>query len=85
MITLSVYKAQDIGDQKVEDANIIIGGDPIPSFDNLFDADGVCRNQGEQLNAVLRDTLPGGTYDQLLIAMLTQKASHFVVPFGNNK
>ena len=35
-----------------------------------------------RIEELLHDHLPGGTYCELLRAMLTRRASHFRVPFG---
>ncbi|MFA5714425.1 MAG: hypothetical protein WC998_01620 [Candidatus Paceibacterota bacterium] len=53
-----------------------------PNFKELSEAFECFTEEGSNLETALHNALPGGTYDQLLRAMLLRKASQFVVPFG---
>jgi hypothetical protein len=75
-----VYRAQDIGDRKVEPVRITIG-EPIP---NMPFVDESVRNFEEDATVLfmaLRSSLPGGTIDRLIGKLLAYKATHFVVNF----
>jgi hypothetical protein len=87
MKIISIYKAQDTGDQKVEGARITIEcGLPEIKGDNWLQVtDNIYKSEAKLLNKTLINYLPGGTYDQLLVEMLKTKASHFRVPWGGDK
>jgi hypothetical protein len=84
---ISIYKAQDIGNNKIEDARIMIEcALPEIKGDNWLQVtENIYKSEAELLNKTLLNSLPGGTYDQLLIEMLKTKASHFKVPWGGDK
>lgn len=73
-----LYRAQDIGDQKVPDVTIHIA-DAIERDQSLDGLHSQFRADAATLFEALR-SLPGGTLDQLLVLLLQHKASHFVVP-----
>lgn len=85
MRTLKIHAAEPIGDQEQVAATIEIAfqmparskTDPLEQVMELF------KNDAFWLEDVLINALPGGTYDQLLSAMLQRKASHFVVSFNS--
>lgn len=74
MKTINIRTAEPLGDKEPEPTTIIIGGRP-PDFENLEVARGWYALQGQKLFAALRNSLPGGTIDQLLIELLEHKAS----------
>ncbi len=84
MNVVYIYKAQPTGEQKVQDTKIIIectmpeikGDDWLQTIHEAY------KTEGKLLNETLHNSLPGGTYDQLLVEMLKTKASHFAVSFG---
>lgn len=87
MKRIEIYKAQLSGDTSPEGVEISIAR-PLPLFEHrptetseAFFAR--CReeftNQAEKLETVLRDALPGGTYDQLFAVMAKRKASLLVI------
>ena len=85
MIVSKFYKAQRIGDQKIDNQTITFTTE-MPYFkkepkelDTIFD------KQAEALENILYSVLPGGTYSELLSKMLKRRASHFVVSFGRTK
>ena len=87
---LHLFKAQPLGDDKIEDTTIILEH----TFPKLEDLDSECKMiesdrlfeaDSKALEAILHDTLPGGTYDRLLAEMLDRRKSHFIVPFGGQQ
>lgn len=75
---LHVYKAKRTGPE-IPDAQLLIHGE-IPDSKHLTILAEHFQYDGEAVEALLHDTLPGGTYDRVLIAMLERKATSFVVP-----
>lgn len=78
MIVKNIYAAQSIGDEEQREAVIRIGPSPFPrqGFDRSAK---LSASEAKALAAVLREALPGGTFDRLVCEMLAMKASHFVV------
>jgi len=80
-VRVSAYEGTFTGEERTKatihiDPGIVImrgesTNEPWPSF----------VKDGEAIEKTLADALPGGTYDQVLCAMLNRKASHFVVPY----
>jgi hypothetical protein len=82
MIIANIKKAEPIGDQIIEDAQINIRkGEPFISSKNgkLGDLRSEFEMEAQTIFRALRDSLPGGTFDQLVGLMLQEKASHFIV------
>ena len=76
---ISACKAESIGKQTVPRAIIDIG-DTLPNFNSLECARGWYTSEAQEIEAALHESLPGGTYDQLLAAMMKRKSSLFRVP-----
>lgn len=80
----AVHRAQDSGPEKVEPATLVIG-DPIPDVSRspnwMVESRDRFRHDAEEIYRVLKH-LPGGTVDALLVLMLDEKRSHFVVNYG---
>lgn len=78
-VTLS--KAEPVGLKVVPDLHIRIDG-ALERCASLEESKVRFAAQAKELAMALRNHLPGGTLDQLLIELLQMKASHFVVPYG---
>lgn len=79
MSTLKIYKAQGIGDRRVE-ALAIVAEEEIPNINDLEKSWRVYANQAKCIADAIFKALPGGTVDALLVEMLTRKASLLVIP-----
>lgn len=84
---IDILKAQGIPGKQVDDLTINIrytiadnSRYSISEDSGKKELEGVFQTQGEVLEDHLRKVLPGGTYDQLLLAMLKSKASLYIVP-----
>ncbi len=84
MKKIYIYKAQPIGDSKVEQTNIIIKN-KLPKFNDIETSRSFFTDEAQKIEETLFNTIPGGTYDRLLGEMLKRKASSFVVPFGGKE
>lgn len=89
MIEKKFCKAQDTGHATVESLKLLFE-EAVPEFGRAPDqplseylarAKDFYQAQGKELAHVLLQTLPGGTFDQLLCEMLQIKSSHFRVIF----
>jgi len=74
MITLYTNKASPIGDQSIKDTTLIISGAP-PEFKDLRRAEKWYQKQAERVATILFTTLPQGTLDRILIALMQRKVS----------
>lgn len=77
MKTITVHKAQTTGDQVIEDVVIRIES-PFPNHGSIDEVRSRFDDEAELLMRGLQ-SLPGGTFDALLVRMLEKKRSHFVV------
>ncbi len=77
-----IAKAQP-GQQPVPGAVIRITQELPAEFEDLEEAAAFYYDQAKELEITLSDSLPGGTYDRLLVRMLAHKASHFRVAHGS--
>jgi hypothetical protein len=76
---LGLYKAQPtLKALPIESIEIHIDQE-VPDAKTLEDADNIYKNEAFLLCNALESTLPGGTFDHLLVEMLKRKASHFKV------
>jgi|LGVF01.2.fsa_nt_gb hypothetical protein len=73
---INIYKSQSIVEPKVKGA-IINLNEELPDNSDIVEETFIA--EGKQLEEVLSDTLPGGTYDQLFICMMQRKASQLVI------
>lgn len=78
MKTVTVHKAQGIGDREVESLTLVLEQEA-PSFQTLVEHAAFYQQEAEQVVDVLC-RLPGGTFDQVLYRLLKLRASLFVVP-----
>ena len=78
MRTINIYKAQHIGNEEVEDLQIVFN-EELPIFESIQQSGKDFIRQAIILEKLLLNTLPGGTYDRLLGLMLKRKSSHFIV------
>lgn len=74
-----VYKAEPVGDREVPDLELSVT-EVIPEILKVEDMHVFYREQGRALAQKLRASLPGGTYDALLAALLETKLSVLRVP-----
>jgi hypothetical protein len=75
MKTIRIYKAQPItSDKDVESVTIHINAE-IPHAESLEDAEDSYQSDADQLADSLFKSLPQGTADRLLIALLKRKTS----------
>ncbi len=77
--SIFTYKAQSIGDKKVEDIIILLTNE-MPEFKTVEKSNRLFEMEASELAEVLCNTLPGGTLDRLIAKLLMKKASSFVVP-----
>lgn len=83
MQVVNIKKAGAIGTDVREDTQINIAGEP-PQFRGEGweqNAREFYQAEGKALANAIFDSLPGGTIDQLILEMLTRRASMFRVPF----
>jgi len=81
MKTLKIHKAQrTLKNKEVESMSIVID-EEVPNYRTLEDAGTRYRADAAYLSDALSNSLPGGTFDQLLIFMLQTKASHFKISY----
>lgn len=82
MKKVSVYRAQDTGSVQVERVAIVIDA-PIPVGPSVTIVDDLHKLFETEAELVFRalKSLPGGTFDALLVRMLEEKRSHHVVPW----
>jgi hypothetical protein len=78
MKTILIHAAQPTGPHQVEHVEIHIAG-VIPNFNALDEIAEFSAGEANAIEEVLYGSLPGATYDRLLHAMLTRKATHFRV------
>jgi hypothetical protein len=70
----------------IEPVEIAISGYwPFSSKDELSFVDARFEADAQMLFDALRQTLPGGTFDRLLVLMLKDTASHFIVAHSKPK
>lgn len=77
MAHVYVYKAQPLGDQRVQSKTIHIE-ETFPTTSGIRESDALMMENADKLERALH-SLPGGIYDRLLGLMLKRKASHFIV------
>ena len=85
MKAYNIYKAQEIGDQKIDTVNITIAI-PFPEIDHeltlkdsMKEVEQIFQKEAQDLFNALEGSLPGGTFNRLLALMLQHKAGHFVI------
>lgn len=82
MRVLNIFKAQGVGRRTVDDLTIqVVRELPQPSI-GLADNRPIFEKEAEAMAEALHQSLPGGTFDRLLIALLKRKASDLIVPYG---
>ena len=79
--SISIHFAQGFRDERLKPFTIKLD-EEIETLDTILANDRQYETEGELLERVLHEHLPGGTYDRLLSRMLARRASHFVVPLG---
>lgn len=75
------YKARPVGKNEVE-SKVISFDQDVPNFTTLEQARLSYEQDAVAIEKVLFNVMPGGSYDQLLAAMLKRKASLFTVSHG---
>lgn len=82
MKTIGVYMADNISNDKnatfgiVEPATIIIDH-KLPEFETPKGQSFIFDDEAKAIEKILNDTLPGGVYAALLVAMLNRRRTHF--------
>ena len=76
---IEISKAQPIGDDHAPSLIIRIE-EPLKTQDSIQAADITFYNEAWKLGRALERSLPGGTFDRLLVYLLQRKASQFIVP-----
>jgi len=84
MKELEVFKAQGTGEEEIEEIHIIFNK-TIPDFESVGETDYIFKRDSLNLEHFLYVTLPGGTYEMLLIEMLSRKRNQLVVPLKKEK
>ncbi len=81
---IRIYKADGFPGKPVEGCEISITYS-LPAFDDVAFRSGepaqVSKKEAESIFQALKDNLPGATFDQLLVFMLQEKASHFRISY----
>lgn len=80
MLKVIVHKAIPTGGPTPD--LIVSASDEIPPFKTLEEQDAFCGEEAKELEEALLHTLPGATYDRLLVFMLQRKTSHFRVLYS---
>ena len=80
MNKISIHKAQPMGRQPILDKTIILSRE-MPDPDTLQEMADLYAEDAKKIADALENTLPGGTFDRLLVELLTKKASLFKVSF----
>lgn len=74
-----IHKAQrTLKDVEVPDTRIFIDQE-IPDYKTLSDASFAYQSDARELCDALQNSLPGGTFDHLLVEMMSRKVSFFKV------
>lgn len=81
---LDLSRAQPIGDRVAPKVTIRISSE-FPKSDRPCHAVELFAEEGQTLEQALWESLPGGTIDALIAALLTRRASRFVVAFGGGE
>ena len=82
-MNLTIFKAQPIGDESIEDVTITIQ-EVAWSSPDLASAARFYQRQGDALVDALWACLPGGTIDQMIAELLRRRASLFRVRFDQS-
>jgi hypothetical protein len=77
--TINIFKAQGFGKKVVEGVTIKLVRE-LPRFVDVGESIDVFEKEALTLADILCKTLPGGTFDRLVIELLKKEASSFVVP-----
>lgn len=77
-----VYKANAINDKMHILSKTIHIETELPSFDTIAESDAVLGLDADKIAEVLYNSLPGATFDRLLVNMLQQRSAHLHIPFG---
>ena len=76
-----VHKAQPIGSQTIPDLTINAKL-TLPEAQSLGQQDAYCMAEAQKIADALHDSLPGATFDCLLVILLSKKVSHFRVSYA---
>lgn len=81
----TIYKAQPTGDRHAPDLRLE-ALQPLPLLREYSEADclGLYKQQGELLADALQASLPGGTIDALMVALLDRTRSQLAVAYRGN-
>lgn len=79
MKSVRAFKAQPVGDDKPAASVTIVIDAGLPKFKSVEKARKTFREDAARIVDTLYATLPGGTLDQVLLALLERKASRYRV------
>ncbi len=90
--SIEVRRASPVGDVRVPRVTINIHGE-LPGLppllpgqtvaESLAPVDAIYQQDATAIANALSASLPGGTFDRLIVELLKMKASHFRVPWGD--
>lgn len=80
VVRVEAFKASPTSDAPVADLEIVALA-PTPTYASLEEQRAVHVAQARAIVAAMAVTLPGGLVDQILLALLEGRASHFRVPW----
>lgn len=90
--SIEVHRACGIGDMVVPSVTISVhrGLSELPPLapgqtvaESLAPIDAIYQQDALAIAHALRDSLPGGTFDRLIVELLKMKVSHFRVPWSD--
>jgi hypothetical protein len=82
MAHIYVYKAQPIGDAMHIQSKTLHIEEDLPNSDTIGEGDTIMELDADKVVEALYNSLPGGTFDRVLVKMLQKRAAHLHVPFG---
>jgi hypothetical protein len=82
MAHIYVYKAQPMGDKMHIQSKTLHIEEDLPNSDTIGEGDALMELDADKIVEALYNSLPGGTFDRVLVGMLKKRAAHLHVPFG---
>ncbi len=90
--SIEIRRASPVGDAQIPRVTINIHGDvpELPPFlpgqtvaESLAPVDAIYQQDATAIAGALSASLPGGTFDRLIVELLKMKVSHFRVPWSD--
>lgn len=82
MAHVYVYKAQPIGGKMHIQSKTLHIDETLPDPDTIDEGNTRMQLDADKIVEALYNSLPGGTFDRVLVGMLKKRAAHLHVPFG---